>query len=375
MRILFDYSQKVFSESKVGNYIHSYYLSKYLSEKNEIYGLKASSKPMYIKKETNTIFFTNFFIKKPIIITYLAHFIYSVINHKKIDLIYSRYSYGFKQFGFYYKIFTKKKWIVEVGGIPWEENKKSLINKKFFKKLFLYSLKKADKVIFYSSGIKEGILKEINIDRDKIEIISCGVNEDLFKIIKTDKIIKKHNLDKNKKIIGYVGSIDLWQGLDILIGVCENLIKKNKTNFIFIIVGGGKDLERLKNMVSDKNLNEYFIFTDKIKQDEIPYYINSFDFCVAPFVKERKASPIKIFEYLACGKLVISSDISDVKELGLDSSIIYAKAENLNSFTQAMEKALDIKDYKIYEKSGREMILENYTWKKVSEKVNTLINN
>ncbi len=364
MNILFDYPQKEIDKCLKGDLVHSYYLAKYLSRHVNVYGLRPNSPPQKISSEIKTKFFTNFFIHpRTTIVSNMIHFLYALLNHKKIDLLYSRYGYSWKRYGYYFKILTNKKWFIEVGGVPWEEEE-SIKYSRPIRRLFLYPLTKADRIIFYSPSIKREVLKEIKIEEDKICIFPCGVNADRFVIknhIPTKEIFRNY---EGNFIIAFVGLINRWQGLDVLVMVAEKL-KKENINLKFLIVGGGRYLSDFKELVCKHNVKKYFIFTGPVAHRRIVDYINVGNICIAPFAKERKASPIKIFEYMACGKMVISSKIPDVLSLGLDEGIIYFEPENSESLFAAIKRIINNTAQIKKPEEIRKLILEKYTWKKI----------
>ena len=127
--------------------------------------------------------------------------------------------------------------------------------------------------------------------------------------------------------------------------------------------------------MNNHNVIDYFIFTGAVNQEKVVDYINVADICIAPFVKERKASPIKIFEYMACGKMVISSKIPDVLDLGLDKGIIYFEPENSILLPQKILSVINKKEIIYSPNVIRSLVLNNYTWKKVAGNVYEEIKN
>lgn len=366
MNILFDYPQDELRKSTKGNLVHSYYLSKNLSRYANLYGIRPNSNPKKIYKETRVNFFTNKYLRlKTKFPTHIIHFIYAIINNKKIDLIYSRYHYSFKQFGLLFKfLFREKLFVVEINGVPWDEERGFKFNK-LLKRLLLIPIKMADKLIFVSESIFKEFRNEISDISDKSVIINNGVDTDIFMIKNKSKLRRDYNLKQKGWIITFVGVIERWQGLDILVEVAKRL-REERIRLRFLIVGSGRYLDKLKELILRYKLNDYFIFTGEIEQKEVVDYINISDLCISPFVKRRKASPIKIFEYMACGKMVISSKIEDIQSLGIDQGLIYANPGDIDSFVSIIKRVLKKRELK---NNNRQIVLKKYGWDSVATKI------
>ena len=82
-------------------------------------------------------------------------------------------------------------------------------------------------------------------------------------------------------------------------------------------MGDGLLRGSLEKRVSDSIYEKKFIFTGMIEYEEIPILINLADICVAPFISKRNrttgVSPLKVFEYMACGKPIVCSRIEGLE--------------------------------------------------------------
>ena len=119
-----------------------------------------------------------------------------------------------------------------------------------------------------------------------------------------------------------------------------------------------------------------FIFTGVIAYDRVPLYINASDTCTAPFIFARNAkiglSPLKLYEYMACGKPVVASNISGVSDvLEASGGGIPVLPENPEALAEGILKLLENPDLRTKLGSkGLSYVTENYSWHSVAEKVN-----
>ncbi len=128
----------------------------------------------------------------------------------------------------------------------------------------------------------------------------------------------------NKPIIGYYGAIDYWFNNQLL----EKILKKYK-NYSVVLIGRvvNKNVFQLKKQY--KNL---FLLGEKPYQ-LLPNYLKYFDVCLIPFKINnliKATDPVKIYEYFAQGKPVITTPILELK-----------KYKNLLYYSQSDKEFLD----------------------------------
>jgi glycosyltransferase involved in cell wall biosynthesis len=113
-----------------------------------------------------------------------------------------------------------------------------------------------------------------------------------------------------------------------------------------------EDLNLLK-----KIRNVYFINRKNIS--EVPYYIKTLDVCIAPYKISRHSqniSPLKIYDYMACGKPIVSTNFPAAQMYKDIIHIAYSEQE----FTSLVEKALYEDDKNLSQK--RRYIASQNTW-------------
>jgi glycosyltransferase involved in cell wall biosynthesis len=228
-------------------------------------------------------------------------------------------------------------------------------------------LEKTDKVLVVSTALKEYYVKKHKINPDKILVTPNCINLD---IVKVDEKLKQKISDKydlqNKIIIGFVGSIFPYHGVDNLIEAFS-VVSKNRPDIKLMIVGDGETLQNLKKRASDLKID--VIFTGSVKHKDVFTYIDLMDITVMP-KSNWYGSPIKIFEYGSLGKAVIAPDnvpVRDVMVNKIDGLLI---EETIEGLTNALNQFLD---NEILRKSTgiafRRKIENHYTWKKIAEEV------
>lgn len=322
--------------------------------------------------------------KIPLLRGFLYEFytILYILTSKNTQIIYDR----LRPFGFAaYIIYKLKKIpvIVEVNGIVVDEclmanNSRSILNTLHLKAISsierkLFSI--SHKIISVTPNIKKKLQEIYDIPENKIIVIENGANPELFRPIDQENAREKLKLEKNFKYIGFVGSFAPWQGLEFLIHASK-LIQNEFSDVKFLIVGGeGTEKDEIVKLVEKLNLKDKFIFTGMVPYGEVPWYINASDVCIV-YKKplESGYSPLKLYEYMACGKPVIASKVSGFEILEKGNAGILVEPENPELLAKAILKLLKDEDLiKKMGKNGRTYLIENNSWAAVAKRIEKIL--
>lgn len=321
----------------------------------------------------------------------------SLLSSETFDVLYTRNP----NFGFLAGLFCKtrcKKMVYELNGIPEDEKnlfrtkceadkfsqpgKKNSFSSQYFSiqgKIKLFILKKAlgfsDRIIAVTPGIKSNLEKIYNIPAEKIVVVSNGANTSLFKPQEQEICRKELGLDLEDPYVCFVGNLAPWQGIEYLVKAAPFILSRFP-ECRFLIVGDGVMKESLIKLCRELGVEDRFNFTGVVAYDRVPLYINASDTCTAPFILARNAkiglSPLKLYEYMACGKPVVASDISGVSDVLKNSGGgIPVLPENPNALSEGVLKLLENPGLrKKMGSKGLSYVTENYSWYSVAKKVN-----
>ena len=158
-------------------------------------------------------------------------------------------------------------------------------------------------VLWSTDKIKDLFINKYNITK-QVNVIPTGIDIDKFKITPSMKkniqtIKNKYKIKDTDFVIGSVGRIAPEKSFDKLLYNIKDMIKVN-TNIKVLLVGGGPDLDNLKELTKKLNLENYVIFTDKVNYDLVPTYFNIFNIVVS--FSKTETQGLTIIEGLAASK-------------------------------------------------------------------------
>lgn len=227
----------------------------------------------------------------------------------------------------------------------------------FFEKVEEDLITKATVIFSICKNIEESIKKKYS----KANVINLpnAVPEEWANIenkkIEYSSLFPSQDIHFKKPIIGFVGSLFWWVDFDLI----EKCLQKFP-QLTFLFVGPYK--EDIKKLFKYKNL----ILLGPRPYSLVPHYIKFFDVCILPFKKDEVAynsDPIKIYEYLALGKPVVSTPIG-TSDNNLNELVYFA--QNDDDFIMNITKALNENNTLLQEKR-KEYIFKNHTWEKRAE--------
>ncbi len=269
-----------------------------------------------------------------------------------------------------------KKLVYEINGLASEEVK--LKGNSFGLQLFSTLVRGAERVAALSSNLIISVTPQIasylvtrfHVSPSKVEIVGNGVDPEKFLPIRDPALLndwrKRLGIEEKDRVIGFVGNLAPWQGIDILIESALRLLIRME-RLKFLIVGDGVMKPRLLTRVTEQGFGQAFIFTGMMSYETVPLLINVADICVAPFIaqrnKETGVSPLKVFEYLACGKPVIASRIEGLEVIERTGVGILVEPQDSADLESALVKLLN--DPQLCEEMGRrglEVAREEFSW-------------
>ena len=228
-----------------------------------------------------------------------------------------------------------------------DENFKDTLLFKYEKFAESMICKQANHVFTLTTPMKKELILR-GVDENKISLVPNCADLSRFDIKQKNKnLLNKLNIPENVPVIGYIGSIQQYEGIDDLISAC-GILHENKIDFRLLIIGGSTELfdykKYLLNLAKKLNLKNKVIMLDRVKPEEVSEYYSLID--IAPFGRKpfevcELVSPIKPLEAMSMQKAVIVSNVEALKEIVIDNVTgLHFEKGNVNSYAKTLEKLI-----------------------------------
>ena len=114
----------------------------------------------------------------------------------------------------------------------------------------------------------------------------------------------------------------------------------------FLITGGNAaDIERIRAQINNEMLDNVIVM-GFIPNAELPLYQAACDVLLMPYQNTvaassggdiaRYLSPMKLFEYLACGRVIISSNLPVLLEVLNPANALLLSSDDINAWIEAL---------------------------------------
>lgn len=186
------------------------------------------------------------------------------------------------------------------------------------------------------------------------------------------KIRSQYQIPNDALVIGSVSRVDLaWKRQNWIIDALELLHLRGFKNVYACIVGGGRDLKKLKEMAENKGLKDYIVFAGP--QDDPSHYYSAFDIFAHPSKTENVGRVI--IEALACSLPTLIStyyqpDGTDVEGYGIvrngiNGIIVW---DSKDDFIKKLEELVQDKELRLRLSSSSASSVEHYDVKYLGER-------
>jgi len=152
-------------------------------------------------------------------------------------------------------------------------------------------------------------------------VVPNGADTDLFRSIANDDSPPSSIIDRiPRPRLGFVGHIQYWVDLKLL-----RYLADQRPNWHIVLIGPTHPLADQSHLRGAQNIH----LLGRQDQAEIPRMVKGLDVCLNPYKDDEvalNASPLKLYEYLAAGKPVVSTDMPEARKF--DGHISIAKTHS-----------------------------------------------
>jgi len=342
-----------------------------LGERRELEGVRFVHVPVVSRKSRATFF--SFYLSLFFILSW--HCLKS-----RPDVLYTRLQ-TMEWMATLLKCVFRFKYVVEVNGLAPVEmkiNDQSAVWIAFvtFMERIIYKL--SDQLVVPSVLIRDYLCRNYDVREDSVLVVSNGANPEFSRPMDKTECRNQLGLPSYGHYLVFVGSLKKWHGIDQLVPLMPALVA-DIPGLHLLIVGDGEKKDDLERRVAKMGMSQNIILAGRVPFEQVPVYINAGDICLAPYfeegLNETGISPLKIFEYMACGRPIVTNPVGGLDSLFREHEIgVMIHSMEPSDWEKPIKDLLgDPERMKTLGDNGCRAVQTHYSWKAICEKIeNTL---
>lgn len=187
------------------------------------------------------------------------------------------------------------------------------------------ALRKSDRVLANCERLKDYVLR-MGAPNGRTGVVSEGIDLARFEpTVDGNKMRERFGLNNEDLVLFFMGWLYSFSGLK---EVAWDLCKMENRKVKLLIVGKGDRYEELEKMSRTPELKGRLLLAGEWPYLEMPSFVAASDICLLPAYQDEKVMqhivPIKVYEYLAMGKPVVSTRLPGVvAEFGEGNGVVY----------------------------------------------------
>ncbi len=179
-----------------------------------------------------------------------------------------------------------------------------------------FALTRADAILTVSRQLRDHILS-LGIEASRVHLFPNGVDPALFRPAPRDLSVRAPFGLTNELVVGFVGGLRAWHGVELLPEILQQLLPRHP-RVRLIVVGDGPLRAALEERLRALGLSDKAVMAGSLPHTAVAPMIQQFDVAIAPYPPLDHAfyfSPLKVYEYMACGVPVVATDQGQLAEL------------------------------------------------------------
>jgi glycosyltransferase involved in cell wall biosynthesis len=241
---------------------------------------------------------------------------------------------------------------------------------------FLIKLLSASRgIVAITRGLAEDLGKFAK--QENILVAEDGVDLQKFAVkLNREQVRLKLGFPADNKIVLYTGHLYAWKGVITLAQAAGYL---PADAWVCFVGGTDRDVSNFKNYVKENRLQRVEII-GQVPYEQVPLYLAAADILVLPNsakfkISEHYTSPLKLFEYMASHRPIVSSDLPSLREILDESTAVFFIPDDPISLGRKINQLLSDQGLSERLATNAASRVNSYTWDKRAEKIINFIKN
>jgi len=211
-------------------------------------------------------------------------------------------------------------------------------------------------------------------ENEAVVVAPNGVELEKYENLPDSATARRRLFLKNKLTIGFTGHIYPGRGADLLFELARQMPGVN-----FLWVGGTPELVKYWRGRLDALNSKNVMMTGFVEHERIPLYQAAADVLLMPYGRSIEASsgqdiaevinPMKMFEYMASGRAIVSADLPAIREVLTEKSAVFCKPGDVNAWKPAVESLLLNEKQRVALGTQARKDVQRYTWDKRARRI------
>ena len=217
---------------------------------------------------------------------------------------------------------------------------------------------------------------EKGVPAEKMLVLHDGVDVESFQHAPDrSELRRKLDLPMNKTLVLYAGSLYVDRGVDRLIDLAKQF-----PDSCFVAIGGPQErATALAEQADDENARNV-MFLGAVPHSQVKEYLMAADVLLMLWTRKVRTinycSPLKVFEYMAAGKIIVGDGFPTIREVLTDGeSALLSDPDSFESLKEKVSQALRMDMDSPMARRARDLAADKFSWlcraQSIRDKINT----
>lgn len=203
--------------------------------------------------------------------------------------------------------------------------------------------------VFTLNGLMRDELVRRGVPAERIELVPNGIGR--LPVLKPaeSNLKQKLGIAEDERVIGYIGSFNPYEGLDVLLEACTELVQKGEKLKLLLVGDDQPLIGSSAAYIANAGLTDtpsWLIQVGRVPHDQVADYYALLDAVVIPrkpLAVCKLVPPMKAAEALAYGKRLVVSDVAPLAEYADKyEGVLSFAAGSVSNLAQALQRSLKL---------------------------------